>query len=75
MNMKALDVAYYWSPREAAAILDYLDRLRDLVWELYGEEIIELRQAEVDEESVGGSNGDVMCETQQRFVFDNDNNR
>lgn len=75
MNMKALDVAYYWSPREAAAILDYLDRLRDLVWELYGEEIIELRQAEVDEESVGGSNGDVLRESQQRFIFDNDNNR
>ena len=31
MSIKSVDVAYYWSAREATAILDCLDRLRDLV--------------------------------------------
>jgi len=39
MSERALDAAYYWSPNEAAAILEYLDRLRDLIWEMYGEDI------------------------------------
>ncbi len=46
MSKRCVDVAYYWSPREAAAILDYLDRLRDCVWQMYEEDIIELRQIE-----------------------------
>ena len=39
MSERALDAAYYWSPNEAAAILEYLDRLRELVYELYGDDI------------------------------------
>jgi len=39
MSERALDAAYYWSPNEAAAILEYLDRLRNLIWEMYGEDI------------------------------------
>lgn len=46
MSKRCVDVAYYWTPREAAAILDYLDRLRDCIWEMYEEDIIELRHAE-----------------------------
>ncbi|ASJ71637.1 hypothetical protein [Granulosicoccus antarcticus] len=73
MNIKALDVAYYWSPREAAAILDYLDRLRDLVWDLYGEEIIELRQVEDEsgEEPIEEAGSDHVPDSQQPFNFDN----
>lgn len=74
MNLKVFDVAYYWTPREAAAILDYLDRLRDLVWELYSEDIIELRKDEdVDEgenelDSDDTTDGD--SEHQQAFTFE-----
>lgn len=46
MSKRCVDVAYYWTPREAAAILDYLDRLRDCIWEMYEQDIIELRQVE-----------------------------
>lgn len=46
MSKRCVDVAFYWTPREAAAILDYLDRLRDCVWQMYEEDIIELRQDE-----------------------------
>lgn len=47
MSKQALDVAYYWSPKEAAAILEYLDRLRELISELYGEDIDEWRREAV----------------------------
>lgn len=46
MRKQCVDVAYYWTPAEAAAILDYLDRLRDCVWEIYQHDIIELRKGE-----------------------------
>ena len=46
MSKQCIDVAYYWTPAEAAAVLDYLDRLRDCVWEMYHQDIIELRKAE-----------------------------
>lgn len=64
MSNDCTDVSFIWTPEQAAAIIDYLDRLRDLVWEYYGEEIVLLRQDDtgtaeyqevidfVDEESI-----------------------
>ncbi len=71
MNLKALDVAYYWSPREAAAILDYLDRLRDLVWETYSDDIIELRQNEGESGADSEEQSGEAYEYQRAFTFEN----
>lgn len=49
MNSRCVDVAFYWTPKEATAIVDYLDRLRDTAWELYSEDIIGCRTKELDE--------------------------
>ncbi len=46
MSTRCVDAALYWTPAEAAAIIDYLDRLRDTVWELYGDDIIAMRLLE-----------------------------
>ncbi len=48
MNSHCVDVAYYWTPKEAAAIVDYLDRLRDTVWDMYSDDIIDCRTKELD---------------------------
>lgn len=48
MSAHCVDVAYYWTPEEAAAIVDYLDRLRDTVWDMYSDEIISCRTKELD---------------------------
>ena len=48
MNTRCVDAAFYWTPKEAGAIVDYLDRLRDTVWELYSEDIIGYRTKELD---------------------------
>jgi hypothetical protein len=62
MNNHCVDAAFYWTPKEAAAIVDYLDRLRDTVWELYSDDIIGCRTKELDEQ----------CDPrQQHLCFDN----
>ena len=68
MSIKPIDVAFYWTPREAAAILDYLDRLRDLVWEYYEEDIKELRYRE--EELEQEEDDEPVPDEQQAFSFD-----
>lgn len=66
MNIRCVDVAFYWTPEEAAAIVDYLDRLRDTVWELYSEDIIDCRTPELDEQ----------CDPRQRHLcFDDEIDR
>ena len=48
MSGPCVDVAYYWTPEEAGAIVDYLDHLRDTVWEMYSDDIIQCRTKELD---------------------------
>ena len=63
MSTRCVDVAFYWTPEEAGAIVDYLDRLRDTVWELYSDDIIGCRTKELDEQ------GDPR---QRHLCFDDD---
>ena len=65
MNTKVIDVAFYWSAQEAATILGYLDRLRDLIWEYYAEDIKELCYREVLAQAP-----ERKPEDQQAFSFD-----
>jgi len=65
MNPEGIDVAFYWSAKEAATILDYLDRLRDLIWEYYAEDIKELRYQEDLAHAAEQAH-----ECQQAFSFD-----
>lgn len=50
MSTRCVDVAFYWTPQEAGAIVDYLDHLRDTVWDLYSDDIIGHRTRELDEQ-------------------------
>jgi hypothetical protein len=36
----------YWSPREALAVYDFIDALRDEIWNRYELELIKIMQAE-----------------------------
>ena len=40
----------YWSPQEALAVYEFLDELRDRVWNLYREQIIEELRSQLGEE-------------------------
>ena len=43
--MKHTYLKTHWTPEEAHSILMFLDTLRDLVWQSYGNEIMALHQA------------------------------
>lgn len=63
MNQRTIDLPLFWSAGQAATVLDYLDRLRDLIWDTYGEDIIALRTGEHE--------GDELPDDQCRFEFEN----
>ena len=40
--MKVTRLRTYWTLDEAATAIDFLDRLRDALWETYGEQITKM---------------------------------
>ena len=44
MTMKVTRLTTYWTIDEAATAIDFLDRLRDALWETYGEQIIKMHR-------------------------------
>lgn len=62
MTMKLTQLRTYWDADEADAIITFLDELREVLWTVYGEEIIERHQAlqkEVDNQNDLPVDGDV----------------
>ncbi len=48
MTMKFTQLVTYFDASEADTTITFLDGLRDLLWATYGEEIIEMRQATLE---------------------------
>ena len=48
MTMKVTRVTTYWTLDEAATAIDFLDRLRDALWETYGEQITRMHREDYD---------------------------
>jgi hypothetical protein len=44
MPMKITRLTSHWEADQAHTILEFLDRLREQLWELYGDDIIDLLQ-------------------------------
>ncbi len=64
MAMNTTRLTMYWTVGEAATAIDFLDTLRDALWETYGEQITRMYQEAYDE-PVRNIN---QCE----FEFDDD---
>lgn len=58
MTMKVTRLTTYSSIDEAATVIDFLDRLRDALWETYGEQITRMHR-EDDENRIQNIN---QCE-------------
>lgn len=43
MSMKITPLKTYWTADQADTVIMFLDELRDLLWETYSEQIIEMR--------------------------------
>ena len=48
MTMKVTRLTTYWTLDEAATAIDFLDRLRDALWETYGEQVITMHREAYD---------------------------
>ena len=64
MTMNSTRLTMYWTTGEAATAIDFLDTLRDALWEIYGEQITRMHR-EVCDEPIRDTN---QCE----FEFDDD---
>jgi hypothetical protein len=47
--MKVTRLTTYWTVDEAATAIDFLDRLRDVLWETYGEQITQWHREACDD--------------------------
>jgi hypothetical protein len=64
MTMNTTRLVTYWNTGEAATVIDFLDALRDALWETYGEQITQMhREAREESDRYNG-----QCE----FEFDDD---
>ncbi len=50
MTMNVTRLTTYWSIDEAATAIDFLDRLRDALWETYGEQITQMHREAYDDQ-------------------------
>ena len=48
MTMKVTHLTTYWTSDEAATVIDFLDILRDALWETYGKQITEMHREACD---------------------------
>jgi uncharacterized protein YktA (UPF0223 family) len=44
MMMNTTPLVTYWNTAEAATVIDFLDALRDALWEAYGEQITQMHR-------------------------------
>jgi hypothetical protein len=49
MTMKVTRLTTYWTTDEAATAIDFLDLLRDALWETYGEQITQMHREAYDD--------------------------
>lgn len=45
MTMEITRIATYWTAAEADAVVAFLDELKDMLWQTYGDQITEMRRA------------------------------
>jgi hypothetical protein len=48
MTMNVTRLTTYWSIDEAATVIDFIDILRDALWETYGEQITRMHREAYD---------------------------
>jgi hypothetical protein len=51
MTMNTTRLITYWNAGEAATVIDFLDAIRDALWETYGEQITQMHREARDESS------------------------
>ena len=45
MTMRITRLTTYWNAEEADTVITFLDELKNLLWEVYGEQITDMRRS------------------------------
>ena len=64
MTMNTTRLTTYWTTGEAAAVIDFLDTLREALWETYGEQITRMHREAYDDH--------IRDTSQREFEFNDD---
>jgi hypothetical protein len=64
MTMNVTRLSTYWNLSEAATVIDFLDTLRDALWETYGEQITQMHREAHDDR--------IQETNQHEFPFEDD---
>ena len=48
--MKILKITTHWTPEQAAGIYEFLDDFKEVLWQSYGEDIVQMYKATYDEQ-------------------------
>jgi len=50
--MKTLKITTHWTPEEADCIYQFLDDFKSVLWENYGEDMVQMHKANQDEQQL-----------------------
>ncbi|WP_404357097.1 hypothetical protein [Methylotuvimicrobium sp. KM1] len=56
--MKILRITTHWTPEEADCVYQFLDDLKEAIWQCYGEDILDLYKTIPDEQQAGPEESD-----------------
>ena len=73
MMMKITQLKTYWDAGEAHMVIEFLDELRDVLWAVYGQEIIAMHVEDAGNENraagVGYDDGQTDLEFDDKIEF------
>jgi len=49
MTLKTHRLSTYWTPEDAQSVITFLAEIRDLLWECYRDEIMEMHRKELED--------------------------
>jgi len=67
MSMKVTRLYTYWDAPEAHAAIEFLEVLRDQLWEIYGDQIVDLLREEAVTQVVNKHQGELEFDDDVEF--------
>jgi len=67
MSMKVTRLYTYWEPAEAHTVIEFLEVLREQLWEIYGDQIVDLLREEAVTQVVNKHQGELEFDDDVEF--------
>ena len=67
MSMKVIKLTVYWDAADAQLIISFIDEIRDLLVDTYGDEIVEMHRQRVQNKPLDEGQTDLPCNDPVEF--------